>query len=187
MRRSPLDPLERFAVQVSGHLPDLERLARQLGARGADADDFVQETCRRSLEASARFVEGTDLRAWLFRILRNIHFDHRRKSWREVPIAARDEELPSLEPVEPPVWRTISDGDLALALASLSPHYRYALLLHCIDGMTYAEVAKKLQIALSTVGTRLLRGRARLRALLESAAATPGRAMIRAGTMTATD
>jgi RNA polymerase sigma-70 factor (ECF subfamily) len=151
---------------VSHHLPDLERFARHLARGDADAEDLVQETCRRSLEASALFVDGTDLRAWLFRILRNLHYDRRRRSGREIPIGDRDDELASPEPVERSAWRDVSDSDLALALDSLSPDYRRPYVLFTVDGLSYAEVAEKLQIAPSTVGTRLLRARARLRKFL---------------------
>lgn len=155
-------PAPELGSALVGQLCDLQRYANKLARQNALARDLVQETCRRALETRARFASGTNLRSWLFCILRNLYCDHVRRVAREARCSGQDVEgLPSREG-DIPMWRNISDSDVALALASLPLKHRQAYVLHSTEGKSYAEIARELEIPLSTVGTRLLRARRRL-------------------------
>jgi RNA polymerase sigma-70 factor (ECF subfamily) len=156
-----------FRARMVQHLPDLKRYARRLTNRWADAHDLVQETCRRALEAQSRFSGGTDMRAWLCCILRNLHRDGLRRLSRETLVADHD-AVPAPLPArdEAPGWVKVSDDDLALAFASLPPLYQRAYVLHAVDGRSYLEIARELRIPCSTVGTRIMRARLWLRQFL---------------------
>ena len=161
-RRAPPE----FATQVVQSLPELLRAARRLGTQAADAHDLVQETCRRALEAHERFIMGSDLRAWLFCILRNLHRDRARRTWRELPDPDGGARLamPAIE--ERPLWVQISDDEMAQALASLPPRYREPYVLHALHHYPYTDISLQLGIPCGTVGTRILRARLHLRRFL---------------------
>ena len=155
-------PTPELGPALASHLVDLQRYATKLARQNALAQDLVQETCRRELEPRARFVTGTNLRSWLFCILRNLHCDHVRRRGREALVPGDDlDSYPSRE-VELPKWRNIADADVELALAALPAKHREAYVLHAVQGKSYAEIARALEIPLGTVGTRLLRARRRL-------------------------
>jgi RNA polymerase sigma-70 factor (ECF subfamily) len=156
----------RLAPSLVGLLPDLHGLARQLVGDAARASDLVQDTCCRALAAESQFAPGTNLRAWLFCILRNLHRDRLRRAAREGLWCRISDDLPAAEPAARPLWVNVTDDDLTGALGCLSARYRDTYLLHVVDGLTYAEIGRRLDIASVTVGTRLVRARARLRSLL---------------------
>ena len=147
-------------------LPLLRAYARRLTRNAVEANDVVQETCRRAIESRARFALGTDIRSWLCRILRNLYCDSRRRSWRETLVDDQDRYGEGPAPREPSHWALVSDDDLKLALADLQPRYQRAYVLHTVDGLSYHEIAQALQVPCSTVGTRILRARLLLRAFL---------------------
>src|SRR5512142_3322756 len=82
MRLVGRDPMDAFGADPLVHLDALYRLARHLARSGADAEDLVQETYARAFRSAGSFARGTDLRAWLFRILRNTWLDARRREGR---------------------------------------------------------------------------------------------------------
>ena len=147
-------------------LPDLRAYARRLAGHVSDAGDLVQETCRRAIDSRYRFTDGSDMRAWLCRILRNYHCDLLRRSSRETLVDHEDVQFATPPSEERPRWAMVSDDDLAQALASLQPQYQRAYILHAIEGRSYGEIAQALQVPCSTVGTRILRARLLLRAFL---------------------
>lgn len=166
----PLPPgLARAAL---AQLDSLYRLARRLCDSDAAAEDLVQETFARALDARARFVPGTNVRAWLFRILRNLHVD----AWRRAHSAPlRDGNLVDDLEVEPGVVRELLRGDEELerlrgvvaddieaALRALSAEARTIVLLD-MEGLTHEELAEVLGCTVGTVKSRLSRARARLR------------------------
>jgi len=155
-----------MATLLVQHLPDLKRLARRLERDAARAADLVQEACRRALEAQRQFIPGTDARAWLLRILRNLHSDHLRRTSREILVGDLCDVVAAPGPSARPRWRDVSDEQVATALAALPSTYREPYVLHAVEGKTYSEIAHQLRIPLNTVGTRLLRARARLRQAL---------------------
>ena len=158
----------QFMADLVHVLPQVQSYARQLSQRAADAEDLVQETCRRAIEAHTQFSPGSNLRAWLLCILRNHHRDRLRRAGREIALGDGIDDLPAevAEDARPPAWMIVSDEDTALALTSLPPVFRNTYVLYAIRGLSYSEIAAQLRIPCATVGTRLRRARARLRRFL---------------------
>jgi RNA polymerase sigma-70 factor (ECF subfamily) len=153
------------------HLDALYRVARRLTGRDDDAEDLVQETYARATAGWAQFKPDSNLRAWLFRILRNAHIDaYRRARTNPVRVGLEDEltEEAALPrellrgDAELERLRTVVGGDIEAALASLSVDARAIILLD-LEGFTEGELADALGCALGTVKSRLSRARATLR------------------------
>lgn len=135
--------------------------------QSSDAKDLVQESYRRALEAHQQFRPGSDLRAWLGCILRNLHRDRLRRSWREVSLGRYDVSLFEAPLAEPRLlWSVVSDEELDRALGELSPVYRTPYVLHTVHGRSYTEIAKEIGIPPGTIGSRIHRARTLLRRFL---------------------
>ena len=155
------------------HLDALYHFARYLTGSAGKAEDLVQETYARALGNDSRFVAGTNLRAWLFRILRNVFLDGRRRA-KVSPIVSGADVVessshggdPDREPLrgdeELDLLRAVVSEDIAAALLALSPDARAIVLLD-VEGFSETEVASVLGCALGTVKSRLARARASLR------------------------
>jgi RNA polymerase sigma-70 factor, ECF subfamily len=158
---------------VLASLPRLERLARRLTASQADAADLVQATCLRALEKWQGFVSGSlsDFKGWVVTIMWHLHYDNLRKRRRE-RLTAELDDLPSPSGEEaPPLWQVVEDRSVAEAVSALPPALKGPYVLFAVDQLTYAAIADRLQVPLRTVGTRIFRARARLRAALQKQAA----------------
>jgi RNA polymerase sigma-70 factor, ECF subfamily len=157
-----------FRAQALEHADALFRLAYHLTRREADAEDLVQDTYARAF-ASESFETGSNLRAWLFRILRNAHIDGYRRE-RRSPISGGylDEQEASVpedllrDDLELHRLRRVVAEDIEDALQSLSPDARTIVLLE-LEGLTEGELASVLGCPLGTVKSRLARARAALR------------------------
>jgi RNA polymerase sigma-70 factor, ECF subfamily len=154
-----------FRWQLVQSLSDLRRYARRLTGERVEASDLVQEACRRAIEGRALFKAGSDMRAWLCCIIRNLYRDRLRRFAREV-LVADYEQSPAWSPAGRPAWAMVTDDDLALALASLQPQYQRTYVLYAVGGQSYQEIARTLHVPSSTVGTRILRARLLLRDFL---------------------
>lgn len=167
-RSGPQFARAQFESAVLPLLGAMARLARFL-ARGnrADAEDLVQDAVLRAFQAFPRFEHGTNLRAWLFRILRNTFVDRLRRSGREKHLIDRDAEVPETGPdVEEFLARTrraCSAADLEAALERLPTELRLVVLLVDGEEMRYDEVAQVMDCPVGTVRSRLHRGRRLLR------------------------
>lgn len=159
------------AAAALAHADVLYHLAFHLARNRADAEDLVQETFARALRAWGGFAGGTDLRAWLLRILRNTHLDHERHARRHPVEVDFDEEDPGLAAAgdawlrgdrEPEQLRSLVAAEVEAALRELPEGARTLILLD-LDGLSEAELALVLGCAVGTVKSRLWRARARLR------------------------
>jgi RNA polymerase sigma-70 factor (ECF subfamily) len=134
-----------------------------------DAWDLVQDTFEHALRGYARFQPGTNLRVWLMTIMHHLFVDGCRKKAREPrgePID--DDSMAGAEPDSspPPAWATVTEQQLTDALAELESPFREVYQLRLLDHCSYDEIAERLLIPRSTVGTRLMRARKKLRQTL---------------------
>lgn len=150
-------------AQVVAYIPRLRRYARALLRERSAADDLVQDTLERALNKLHLWKRGTDLRAWLFTVMHNVHVNQVR-SRREY--AALDADA-----LELPVRATQDVGlemrDMERMLARLPVEQREVLLLVVLEDLSYDEAATVLGIPIGTVMSRLSRAREKLRALME--------------------
>ncbi len=154
------------SAHIVVHIPRLRRYARALvGERGA-ADDLVQDTLERALTKFHLWRPGTDLRAWLFTIMHNVHVNQVRGR-REY--AVLDDEIADL-PVSATQELALQSRDLERAIALLPIEQREVLLLVALEDMSYDEVARTVGIPIGTVMSRLSRAREKLRAWMDGGA-----------------
>jgi RNA polymerase sigma-70 factor (ECF subfamily) len=155
--------------QALAHADALYNFARWLARDPVEAEDLVQEAYMRALGAAPQFEPGSNLKAWLFRILRNAFIDRRRRSQREASSRYVEDVDADGEPIEPAISelqldqiRALVAEDVSAAVHSLPEAFRTVILLD-LEGMTEAEVANVLGCATGTVKSRLSRARAALR------------------------
>ena len=154
----------------------LYNFARYLTGNEADASDLVQDTYLRALGAASQFTPGTNLKAWLFRILRNSFFSQYRRERGNPTVGGLDTIDPSGHAPAQEEWlrgdidldrlRNVVAADIEKALMSLSEDARAVILLD-LEGQTETEVAEILGCAVGTVKSRLARARAALRQRLK--------------------
>jgi RNA polymerase sigma-70 factor (ECF subfamily) len=149
------------------HLPALKRASTALAGPHADADDLVQDAYVRAFRAKDSFTPGTNLRAWLFTILRNVarnrSRDARRLRLRQRDGGIDDEILEraataDASPEEVLLNRSVAP-QLRAALESMPKALRDAIWLRDVEDMSYADIAARLRIPLGTVMSRISRGR----------------------------
>jgi RNA polymerase sigma-70 factor, ECF subfamily len=158
---------ERLAREALAYADTLHNLARYLTGNTSDAEDLVQETYARALKAAAHFVPGTNLKAWLFTILRNTFISiYRRERHNPVLLDDSIEEAADdrwlRQDVELEQLRKVVAAEIEAALLSLSEDARTIILLD-LEGLTEMEVAQVVGCAVGTVKSRLSRARAALR------------------------
>ena len=152
-----------FAEQVGERMSDLRRYARRLTGNAADAEDLVQDCLVRALVNWHRFEPGTNLRAWLFTVMRNLHINSfRRPARHEVSMPL--DELADMAPTRPPAQEaSVEMADFLRAFKRLAPSRQRTIMLVGWDGMSYDEAAVQLGVPTGTVRSRLSRAREELR------------------------
>ncbi len=159
--------------------------AMRLTSNRADAEDLVQETYLKAFRAYASFKEGTNLRAWLFRILTNTHINrYRTKSRRPQETELDDVDNlylyqrvgdAGISPsAEDDLMKHLTEPAVTDAVAALPDHYRMPVLLADVEGFAYKEIAEILDIPIGTVMSRLHRGRNALQKALYDVALERG-------------
>lgn len=146
-------------------IPNLRAFAISLTGNADRADDLVQEALVKAWDKIDTFQEGTNLKAWLFTILRNAYFSEFRKRRREV--ADGDGEYSSKLAVQPAQHGHLDLNDLSVALEQLSEDQREAILLVAAEGFSYEEAAEISGCAVGTVKSRVNRARARLAEIMQ--------------------
>ncbi|WP_298493488.1 RNA polymerase sigma factor [uncultured Maritimibacter sp.] len=157
----PLDPREA----VVEHLPAMRAFAASLTRNSAAADDLVQDTIVKAWKNFDKFKPGTNLRAWLFTILRNTFYSDLRKKKREVEDV--DGVMAGTLSEKPAHDGRLAFSDFEKVFTQLPVEQREALILVGASGMSYEEAAETCGVAIGTIKSRINRGRARLVELLD--------------------
>ena len=168
---------------IEPHVPALRRFAWALLRNGADADDLVQDCLERAVHGWHRRRPDSELKAWLLTILHGLHLagrraphHHARPTDADFPQAGAGGEGTSSSSV---VEHRLVLRDVAVLLAALPEEQRVVVLLVGVEDLSYEEVARLTGVPVGTVMSRLSRGRARLRRLLEDGGAEGSAATMR--------
>ncbi|MFN4179138.1 MAG: sigma-70 family RNA polymerase sigma factor [Armatimonadota bacterium] len=174
------DLASEFEAVVLPLREELRRAALRLTRSLESAEDLVQETLVHAYRGFAQFKRGTNLKAWLMRIMLNLFISHYRHQQRTVPTISLEGLLEELELTEEGsnflldesvspeeiVMSRVMDDEVAKALKKLPEPFREVVILCDIEGLSYAEAAEALGIPIGTVRSRLSRARETLRQLL---------------------
>lgn len=177
-----------FTEQAMPLMSSLYSGALRMTRNPADADDLVQETYLRAYRGFGGFQEGTNLKAWMYRILTNTYINAYRAKQRRPQESDLDEvedlylyrRLGGLEAArsgrsaEDELMDTFSEAEVKQAIEDLPENFRMAVLLADVEGFSYKEIAEILDIPIGTVMSRLHRGRKALQKALYDYAVTHG-------------
>ncbi len=163
-----------FQELLVPELPALFRTALRMTRNREDAEDLVQEAVTKAFAAFDRFEEGTNFRAWIFKILTNTFINnyYRLRDRQKAPSLEEMEDetsfQPSFEGVTPEeaLLNTLTREDILRAIESLPLEFRAVVVLTLVEGFSYKETAEILDIPIGTVMSRLHRGRKLLQKLL---------------------
>jgi RNA polymerase sigma-70 factor (ECF subfamily) len=167
-----------FEAAAMPFVDSLYNTAFRMTRNAEDAEDLVQETYLKAYKHYDKFEEGTNLKAWLFKILKNTFINHYRKRQQVPPQSdfaeiedAFESQLSAdvagrIKSPEEVLLQNVLDEDVQRALESLPPDYRMAVLLADLEGFSYKEIAEILDVPVGTVMSRLYRGRRLLEAAM---------------------
>jgi len=154
-------------TEIEGFVPHLRRYALALCRNLADADDLVQESMARALQKSHLFLAGSNLRAWLFTIMHNVHMSALRRRKHIGPPIDPDIAATILS-VRPPQELALEMMALIKAMKGIPAAQREAVILVGVEEMSYEQTAEHLNVSIGTIKSRVSRGRDALRAAFHS-------------------
>jgi RNA polymerase sigma-70 factor (ECF subfamily) len=177
----------QFSELAMEYMPALYSAALRMTRNPADAEDLVQETYLKAYRGFGTFTEGTNLKAWLYRILTNTYINSYRAAKRRPEIADVEDvedlylyrRLSNEGPdagrsAEDEVLESLTDDEVKSALESLPDNFRMAVLLADVEGFSYQEIADITEVPIGTVMSRIHRGRKALQKALSQFAETRG-------------
>ncbi|WKK61020.1 sigma-70 family RNA polymerase sigma factor [Corynebacterium sp. P3-F1] len=177
---------QRFTEEAMPLLDQLYGGALRMTRNPQDAEDLVQETYLKAFKAFDSYKEGTNLKAWLYRIMTNTYINsYRKKQRRPLETSAEDvtdrqlyttssHDSTGLQSAEVEALKNLPDTQIAEAMNSLNDDYRMVVYYADVEGLAYKEIAEVMDIPLGTVMSRLHRGRKQLRELLKDVANEQG-------------
>jgi RNA polymerase sigma-70 factor, ECF subfamily len=170
-----------FEREALVHLDTLYRVALRLAGSAADAEDLVQETMLRAYRAWDRFTPGTNAKGWLLTILRHLFINEYRRRRRHPETVDVDtiepfavfEDIQETDP-QGAFFDRIVDDEVLRAVDQLPEAFREAVMLSDVEGLSYEEIAKVMEVPVGTVKSRLFRGRRMLQGKLYDYAVSMG-------------
>jgi RNA polymerase sigma-70 factor (ECF subfamily) len=170
---------DEFKTELLDLIPFLRAFARSLCGNQEMADDLAQETLVKAWQSRDTFVAGTNLKAWLFTILRNQFYSDRRRAWRQAPWDQESaERIPGSR--DDQNWAA-ELSDTARALRTLSDEQREALILVGAGGFSYEDAAAICHCAVGTVKSRVARARRALISVLDGEESLPSESRATSG------
>src|SRR5579883_1489544 len=154
-----------FEARLEAEIPSLRRYARALLKDSERAEDLLHDCLERALSRQHLFIRPRNLRAWLFRIMRNLHLNNGRTAHRRPIVIALDEELPPT--VAAGQLSRVEVAETLAAFDRLPIEQREVLLMVVVEGHSYREAARMLGVPAGTVMSRMARAREQLKEFSE--------------------
>jgi RNA polymerase sigma-70 factor, ECF subfamily len=156
-----LQRLEIFEAEALDFSGQLFRVALRVCRDRERAEDLIQETYLQAWRSFHRFEIGTNLRAWLYKILFNVHYGEIRKE--RLELAPIEETIAETIAYDPPTPQRLTEEEVLAALERIPRDFQVPVVLADVEELSYREIADAMQIPLGTVMSRLSRGRKLLR------------------------
>ena len=175
---------EIFEKELFPHIDALKTFAFHLTYDEDDANDLVQETYMKAHRFIDRYIQGTNAKAWLFKILKNAYINHYRKRSKQPTRVdfedivnyhdSDDNKIPGYLDLREELFDSMMGDEVTIAINSLPIDFRTVVLLCDVEGFTYEEISKIIDVPIGTVRSRLFRARNMLKDKLKSYADTLG-------------